>query len=71
MTLVLDNVRVGPFARVAVGSAVRENSTVPEGKIVGGVPARVIRNLTDEEKRQLVQSALNEAGYARSHVGQP
>ena len=64
--VVLDNARVGPFALVAAGSVVRENFVVPEGKLVAGVPARIVRDLTDEERAQILQSAMNYVGYARS-----
>jgi carbonic anhydrase/acetyltransferase-like protein (isoleucine patch superfamily) len=64
--VVLDNARVGPFALVAAGSVVRENFEVPEGTLVAGVPAKVVRTLTDQEKQQLLQSASNYIEYARS-----
>jgi carbonic anhydrase/acetyltransferase-like protein (isoleucine patch superfamily) len=64
--VVLDNARVGPFALVAAGAVVRENFVVPEGTLVAGVPARIIRSITDDEKAQVLQSAKNYVGYARS-----
>lgn len=66
--VVLDNARVGPFAMVAAGSVVRENSVVPEGKLVAGVPARIVRDLTADERKYLIQSAGNYVEYARSYV---
>jgi len=65
--VVLDNARVGPFALVAAGSVVRENFLVPEGTLVAGVPARIVRTLTDGERQQLLQSASNYVEYARSY----
>jgi carbonic anhydrase/acetyltransferase-like protein (isoleucine patch superfamily) len=64
--VVLDNARIGPFALVAAGAVVRENFVVPEGKLVAGVPARIVRDLTDVERAQLLQSAKNYVGYALS-----
>lgn len=64
--VILDNARVGPHAMVAAGAVVRENFVVPPGSLVAGVPARVVRDLTDEERAFLFQSALNYVGYARS-----
>jgi gamma-carbonic anhydrase len=66
--IVLDNARVGPFAIVAAGSVVREHFVVPEGVLVAGVPAKVIRTLTDDERLMLRQSADNYVHYARSYV---
>ena len=64
--VVLDNARVGPFALVAAGSVVRENFVVPEKTLVAGVPAKIVRTLTDQEQQQLLQSASNYVEYARS-----
>lgn len=64
--VVLDNARVGPFALVAAGSVVRENFVVPEGTLVAGVPARIVRALTETERALLLQSAANYVEYARS-----
>ena len=65
--VVLDNARVGPFALVAAGSVVREHFVVPEGMLVAGVPAKIVRPLTDSEKQALRQSADNYVEYARSY----
>jgi carbonic anhydrase/acetyltransferase-like protein (isoleucine patch superfamily) len=64
---VLDRAVVGPFAVVAAGSVVKEGFIVPEGTLVAGVPARVVRPLTAEEKAFLLQSARNYITYARSY----
>ena len=66
--VVLDNAHVGPNAVVAAGAVVRENFTVPEGTLVAGVPARVIRELTPEERALLLESAQNYIDYARTYL---
>jgi carbonic anhydrase/acetyltransferase-like protein (isoleucine patch superfamily) len=58
---------VGPFAIVAAGAVVKEGFVVPEGTLAAGVPARVVRPLTEGERASLLQSALNYVGYARSY----
>jgi len=65
--VVLDNARIGECALVAAGSVVLENFVVPDGSLVAGVPARVVRMLTDEERGELLRSAANYVGYARSY----
>jgi gamma-carbonic anhydrase len=65
--VVLDRAKVGPLALVAAGALVREGYTVPEGVLVAGVPARIIRPLTDEERAGLLDSAKRYVGYARSY----
>ncbi|MDP2886106.1 MAG: gamma carbonic anhydrase family protein [Ignavibacteria bacterium] len=64
---VLDNATVGPYALVAAGALVLEHFEVPEGALVAGVPARIKRMLTEEEREQIVQSARNYVGYVKSY----
>ncbi len=64
---VLDDASVGPYAFVAAGSLVLEHFEVPEGALVAGVPARVKRMLSDEERQQIVQSAQNYVGYVKTY----
>lgn len=65
--VVLDNARIGRESLVAAGAVVRENFVVPGGVLVAGVPARIVRPLTDEEKIDLRRSADNYVGYAHSY----
>lgn len=65
---VLDRACVGPGSLVAAGSVVKEGFRVPPGKLVAGVPARVVRDLTEEEKRLLLQSAQSYVDYARTFL---
>lgn len=62
--IILDDAHVGPCALVAAGALVREHFVVPEGTLAAGVPARIVRSLTDDERRSLVQSAHNYVSYA-------
>jgi carbonic anhydrase/acetyltransferase-like protein (isoleucine patch superfamily) len=64
---VLDDATVGPYAFVAAGSLVLEHFEVPEGALVAGVPARIKRMLSDEERQQIVQSAQNYVGYVKTY----
>ena len=47
--LLLDDVVVEESSLVAAGSVVSPGTVVPAGKLVRGVPARVVRDLTEEE----------------------
>jgi len=53
---------VGEEALVAAGAVVREGFTVPSGMLVAGVPAKVIRPLSPEERKAFRASA---EGYVR------
>ncbi len=68
--VVLDGARVGPQVLVAAGSVVLEKSTIPEGMLAAGVPARIIRPLTGQERTSLLGSAQHYVEYARSYQRQ-
>ena len=44
-------------ALVAAGAVVRENFTVPARTLVAGVPAKIMRELTDEEVADIASRA--------------
>lgn len=62
--VVLDGAEVGPDAVVAAGAVVRERFQVPAGVLVAGVPARIVRELTADERASLVRSAEHYGEYA-------
>ncbi|HXX63082.1 MAG TPA: gamma carbonic anhydrase family protein [Bacteroidota bacterium] len=66
--IVLDRAQVGEYAIVAAGAVVRENFAVPSGTLVAGVPARVVRELTEQERGAIEQSAANYVAYAASYT---
>jgi len=55
--VLLDDVVVEERAFVAAGSVVSPGAVVPEGTLARGVPARVVRDLTDEELARMAFSA--------------
>lgn len=65
--VILDDVKVGPFALVAAGAVVTMGTVIPEGTLAAGVPAKVIRRLTDEERQTLIQSAQNYIDYVTTY----
>jgi carbonic anhydrase/acetyltransferase-like protein (isoleucine patch superfamily) len=54
--VLLDDVVVEEGSLVAAGSVVSPGTIVPAGKLVRGVPARVVRDLTEEEILSIRQS---------------
>jgi len=53
---------------VAAGAVVKPNFIVPSGKLVAGIPARVVRDLTSEEIEDLTKSALRYKKYSEITV---
>jgi carbonic anhydrase/acetyltransferase-like protein (isoleucine patch superfamily) len=58
--VLLNGSRIGTGSLIAAGAVVLEGTTVPPGSLVAGVPAKVRRQLTDEEVSGV---RLNAAGY--------
>lgn len=65
---VLDAAEIESNSMVAAGAVVREGMRVPEGVLVAGVPARIVRDLNDEEIAKINQSAINYKNYVLSYT---
>jgi gamma-carbonic anhydrase len=63
--VVLDGAVVEERTIVAAGAVVRPRFVVPSGKLVAGVPAKVVRDLTQAEMDDLEQSALRYKKYTQ------
>jgi len=61
---VLNNAVIGPECLVGAGALVTEGKTFEGGSLIVGVPARVVRPLTDAEKAALRLSAAHYAEKA-------
>jgi carbonic anhydrase/acetyltransferase-like protein (isoleucine patch superfamily) len=66
---ILDPARVGSDSIVGAGCLVPPGFEVPPGTLVTGVPARVRRELTDGERREIVRTAGNYVGYRLEYMG--
>ena len=64
-SVILDNSTVNSNSIVAAGSLVREGFVVPEGVLVAGVPAKIMRDLTEVEIGNIKKSALSYVEYAK------
>ncbi len=63
--IVLDGAVVEERSMVAAGAVVPPGMRVPTGKLVAGVPARVLRDLSAEELASFEESADRYVEYAR------
>jgi carbonic anhydrase/acetyltransferase-like protein (isoleucine patch superfamily) len=55
--VVLNGAVIGEGSLVAAGSVVLEGSQIPPGSLVAGIPGKVRRPLTDEEKQHIIENA--------------
>jgi carbonic anhydrase/acetyltransferase-like protein (isoleucine patch superfamily) len=65
--IVLGGSRIGAGSLVAAGAVVRPGQRVPPGVLVAGVPGRVLRELTDEDRRTFADTAARYVQRAARH----
>ena len=64
---VLNGAVIGAGSLVAAGAVVLEGTVVPPGSLVAGVPAKVRRELTDDEQAGIRRNAESYLGHAERH----
>ena len=64
---ILDDATVSSYSLVAAGSVVKERFVVPEGTLVAGVPAKVVKELKPEEIEKIKQNAKNYLYYCAQY----
>jgi carbonic anhydrase/acetyltransferase-like protein (isoleucine patch superfamily) len=65
--VVLDRAVVGAGALVAAGAVVRPGMRIPDGVLVAGIPAKVVRPLTDDERAMVAEGSDNYLLYVRHY----
>jgi len=63
--ILLDGAIVESNSMVAAGALVKQHFVVPSGKLVAGVPAKIIRDLTGDEIKDIEAGANRYVEYAR------
>nr|WP_284252495.1 gamma carbonic anhydrase family protein [Litorihabitans aurantiacus] len=64
---VMSGAVVGAGAMIAAGALVTPGTVIPPGVLAAGVPARVVRDLTDAERAHLVRNAAHYLDLAAQH----
>jgi carbonic anhydrase/acetyltransferase-like protein (isoleucine patch superfamily) len=64
---ILNGAVIGAGSLVAAGAVVLEGTVVPPRSLVAGVPAKVRRELSDEEFAGVQQNAAHYQELARAH----
>ena len=70
-SIILDGVRVGRNSLVAAGSLLAPNTQIPSRVLVMGSPARVKRELSDDEVKDLERFWQNYVSLSRLYQNQP
>jgi carbonic anhydrase/acetyltransferase-like protein (isoleucine patch superfamily) len=66
--VVLNGARVGSGSLLAAGTIVLEGAEIPPGSLVAGVPGKVRRELTDDERERIGQNAANYLDLSRRYL---
>lgn len=64
---VLNGAEIGEFCMIAAGALVTQNKKFPDGVLIMGSPAKVARELTEQEKQSLIDSANDYYKNAQKH----
>ncbi len=67
-SVVLSGAVIGAGCLVAGGAVVLEGTVVPDGSLVAGVPAKVRRALTDEERAGILRNAEIYRTHSANHA---
>ena len=65
--IILDGAEIGPRCMIGAGALVTKGARIPEGSLVVGSPARVVRSLTAEERAANARLALKYVEIAKRY----
>jgi carbonic anhydrase/acetyltransferase-like protein (isoleucine patch superfamily) len=68
---VLHNARIGDNCIVAAGAVVTPGTEIPSRSMVMGVPAKVVRKITEEERKSVKENALRYEQSASLYAKKP
>jgi carbonic anhydrase/acetyltransferase-like protein (isoleucine patch superfamily) len=67
-SVVLDDARIGHGSIVAAGAVVPERMEVPPHSLVAGVPAKIIKQLPEEQEQGIRAIAVSYYAFAEPHM---
>ncbi|MEO0286638.1 MAG: gamma carbonic anhydrase family protein [candidate division WOR-3 bacterium] len=68
--VLLDGVEVGEYSIIGAGAVVAPGTKIEPGSLVLGVPGKVVRRLTEEEKASIDRNARNYLEYAGEYMSE-
>jgi carbonic anhydrase/acetyltransferase-like protein (isoleucine patch superfamily) len=66
--IVMNGARIGAGSMVAAGALVTEGTQVPPGSLVVGAPAKVRRELSEDERELVRYNATHYVALAKMHA---
>jgi carbonic anhydrase/acetyltransferase-like protein (isoleucine patch superfamily) len=65
--IVMNGAVVGEDSIIAAGAVITEGTVIPAGSVVMGVPARVVKQATPDQKENIRKNAKRYIGLAKSY----
>ena len=60
--IIMNGARVGKHSIIGAGTLIPENTKIPEGSVVVGVPAKIIKNVSDDQIQMIIENAKHYSG---------
>lgn len=67
-SILMNGCVIGEGAIIGAGSLVTENTVIPPGTVAYGRPCKVIRDVTEEEREDIKNSALRYVGLSKEYI---
>ena len=67
---IMNNARIGEGSIVAAGALISEGMVVPPRSLVAGVPGKVRRELTSDDRDMIIMYARNYLDYTKIYLGE-
>jgi carbonic anhydrase/acetyltransferase-like protein (isoleucine patch superfamily) len=68
--IILNGAEIGEDTIIGAGAVVTENKIIPPGSLVMGVPGKVIKELTEDQKRSIERNAEIYRGLAERYANE-
>ncbi|MGB6133883.1 MAG: gamma carbonic anhydrase family protein [Acidobacteriaceae bacterium] len=65
---ILNNARIGEGSIIAAGAVIPENTVIPPSSLVAGVPGKVRRSLTSDDRETILMYARNYLDYVKIYL---
>ena len=66
--IVLTGAKIGTNCIIGAGTLVTEKKVIPPGSLVLGMPGKVVRKVSEEEKKVILNSSIHYIGLAKLHI---
>lgn len=66
--VILNGAKIGNYCIIGANTLIPEGKVIPDGSLVVGSPGKVVRELTEEQKKMLEASAAHYVGNARRYA---